>query len=48
MKSDVQALEDEVESMTEIIKILRDELKYNRSCKEVRKSNTGERGIKKS
>jgi hypothetical protein len=31
MKSDIQALENEVKSMTEIINILRDELKYNRA-----------------
>jgi hypothetical protein len=37
MKSDVQALEYEVKSMTEIINILRDELKYIRAYKEVRR-----------
>jgi hypothetical protein len=40
MKRDVQALENEVKSMTEIINILRDELKYNRAYKEDRNSNS--------
>jgi hypothetical protein len=33
MKRDVQALENEVKSMTEIINIIRDYLKYNRAYK---------------
>jgi hypothetical protein len=36
MKSDVQARENEVKPMTEIINIVRDELKYCRAYKEVR------------
>jgi len=40
MKRDVQTLENEVKSMTEIINILRDELKYNRAYKKDRKSNS--------
>jgi len=40
MKSDVKALENEVKSMTEIINILRDELKYSRAYKEVRNLNS--------
>jgi cobalamin biosynthesis Mg chelatase CobN len=39
MKSDVQVLENEVKSMTEIINILRDELKYNCPYKDHRNSN---------
>jgi aspartate/glutamate racemase len=38
MKHDVQALENEVRSKTEIINIIRDELKFIRAYKEDRKS----------
>jgi len=40
MKSDVQVIENELKSMTEIISILRDELKYNYPYKEDRNSNS--------
>jgi hypothetical protein len=40
MKSDVQVLENEVKSMTEIINVLRDALKYNSAYKEDRNLNS--------
>jgi hypothetical protein len=39
MKNNTQALEKEVKSLTEIINILSEELKYNDTTEEVRKAD---------